>query len=160
MRHLIIKLFGLWALWLCVPQVHAQPVVSEISVEPPAVQESSPITVIVNPRSELGQLSRKQIVDIYMGRITVLPNNSIPLPIDYQGSPEMRAQFYQALTGKSLAQINAYWARLSFTGQANPPRKLANKAAMSQVVEKNRNALGYVDAHSVGSAVVPLMVIK
>ena len=44
-----------------------------------------------------------------------------------------------------MAQINAYWARLSFTGQANPPRRLADKAAIMQVVEKNQDALGYVD---------------
>ena len=57
-------------------------------------------------------------------------------------------------------QINAYWARLSFTGQANPPRKLADKAAVLQVVEKNQDALGYVESIPADTDVLPLLTIK
>jgi ABC-type phosphate transport system substrate-binding protein len=103
------------------------------------------ITVIVHSDNELGALTRKQIADIYMGRITSLPNGSIPLPLDYQGDSPARTRFYESITGKSMAQINAYWARLSFTGQASPPRRLPNKAAVMQVVGKNQDALGYVE---------------
>ena len=102
-------------------------------------------TIIANSNNELGTLTRKQIADIYMGRITSLPNGSIPLPLDYQGDPAVRSRFYLSITGKNMAQINAYWARLSFTGQGNPPRRLADKATIMQVVGKNQGALGYVD---------------
>lgn len=125
-----------------------------------AALAESDIIVIAHSRNEMGELTRKQIADIYMGRITSLPNGSIPLPLDYQGDSEVRTRFYQSITGKNMAQINAYWARLSFTGQANPPRRLADKAAILQVVEKNQDALGYVDSLAVEFKVTPLMTLK
>ena len=125
-----------------------------------AVYADPDLTVIANSNNELGPLTRKQIADIYMGRITSLPNGSIPLPLDYQGNSEVRTRFYQSITGKNMAQINAYWARLSFTGQGNPPRRLADKAAILQVVGKNPGAMGYVDTIAPDSNVTPVMTLK
>jgi ABC-type phosphate transport system substrate-binding protein len=125
-----------------------------------AVYAEPDITIIANSNNELGSITRKQVADIYMGRITSLPNGSIPLPLDYQGDSEVRTRFYQSITGKNMAQINAYWARLSFTGQANPPRRLADKAAILQVVGKNPGALGYVDTIAPDANVTPVMTIK
>jgi ABC-type phosphate transport system substrate-binding protein len=120
------------------------------------------ITVIANGNNDLGTLTRKQIADIYMGRTTCLPNGSVPLPLDYQGDSAVRTRFYQSITGKNMAQINAYWARLSFTGQANPPRRLADKATIMQVVGKNQGALGYVDsiAPDADANVTPVLNLK
>lgn len=120
------------------------------------------ITVIANSKNDMGSLTRKQIADIYMGRVTSLPNGSVPLPLDYQGDSAVRARFYQSITGKNMAQINAYWARLSFTGQANPPRRLADKATIMQVVGKNQGALGYVDsiAPDTDANVTPVLNLK
>ena len=125
-----------------------------------AAYADSEITIIAHSKNEMGELTRKQIADIYMGRITSLPNGSIPLPLDYQGDSEVRARFYQSITGKNMAQINAYWARLSFAGQANPPRRLADKAAIMQVVEKNQDALGYVENLDPDAKVAPVMTLK
>lgn len=132
----------IFSLWITV--VHADP----------------EIAIIAHNNNELGNLTRKQIADIYMGRTTSLPNGTIPLPLDYQGDPAVRARFYQAVTGKNMAQINAYWARLSFTGQANPPRRLADRAAILQVVEKNMDALGYVENLETSDKVSTVMTIK
>jgi ABC-type phosphate transport system substrate-binding protein len=118
------------------------------------------ITIIAHGNNEYDNLTRKQIADIYMGRITSLPNGTIPLPLDYQGNSDVRARFYQSITGKNMSQINAYWARLSFTGQANPPRRLADKAAILQVIEKNQDALGYIDNFASETKVTPVMTLK
>jgi ABC-type phosphate transport system substrate-binding protein len=125
-----------------------------------AVFAEPDIAIIANSNNELGSLTRKQVADIYMGRTTTLPNGSIPLPLDYQGDSEVRSRFYQSMTGKNMAQINAYWARLSFTGQANPPRRLADKAAILHAVEKNPGALGYVDSVPPDTSVSTVLTIK
>ena len=139
MTRTTIFLFSLW-----VAAAHAEP----------------EITIIANNNNEFGNLTRKQIADIYMGRTTSLPNGTIPLPLDYQGDSAVRARFYQSVTGKNMAQINAYWARLSFTGQANPPRRLADRAAILQVVEKNVDAVGYVEKPEASEKVSPVMTIR
>lgn len=48
--------------------------------------------------------------------------------------------------GKSVSFINAYWARILFTGRATPPRQVEDNDAVIDVVKKNPSAIGYVAA--------------
>ncbi|MGZ8256440.1 MAG: hypothetical protein ACXW1C_01410 [Gallionella sp.] len=118
------------------------------------------IAIIGNQEGDLGNLTRKQVVDIYMGRTSVLANGAFPVPVDYQGNIALRERFYQLMTGKSLAQINAYWARMSFTGQSNPARMLSDPKAMLRAVGKNPDALGYVEKNEVSTTVKTLLTIE
>lgn len=102
--------------------------------------------VIVNPGNPVASLSREQVVDIYMGRQLNFPNGSSALPIDLPPDTAQRAGFYQRLVGRSVAQINAYWARLLFTGRATPPRVLGSVAAVLKSVRENRDAIAYVSS--------------
>ncbi|MFM2407356.1 MAG: hypothetical protein RL358_98 [Pseudomonadota bacterium] len=120
----------------------------------------SGIAVIANLEGDLGKLTRKQIVDIYMGKLTVLASGTFPQPVDYQGDPEIRDRFYRLMTGKSLAQINAYWARMSFTGQANRCRLLSDQKAMVRAIGKNQDALGYVNQNEAGASVKTIMIVE
>lgn len=138
------SLFFVLPLWLWMTAAHAE----------------QPIAVIAHPNHDFSGLTRKQIADIYMGRITTLPNDIIPLPVDYLGESTLRERFYQAITGKSMAQVNAYWARMSFTGKANPPRRLADKTSVLQTVEKNHDVLGYVEKEAASKDVATLMVLE
>lgn len=118
------------------------------------------IAIIANHDGDYATLTRRQVVDIYMGKLTVLNNGTFPQPVDYQGNPEIRERFYRLMTGKNLAQINAYWARMSFTGQANPTRLLPDQKAMLRAVGKNQDALGFVDKDEVTPSVKSLMIIE
>ena len=118
------------------------------------------IAIVANHDGDLGSLTRKQVVDIYMGRTTVLSSGTFPLPVDYQGNTELRERFYRLMTGKTLAQVNAYWARMSFTGQSNPARTLSDQKAMLRAVGKNQDALGYVDKDEAGTAVKTILIIE
>lgn len=118
------------------------------------------IAVVGNHDGDVGSLTRKQVVDIYMGRTSALANGAFPLPMDYQGNIELRERFYRLMTGKTLAQINAYWARMSFTGQSNPARMLSDQKAMLRAVGKNQDALGYVEKSEVSAAVKTIFIIE
>ena len=106
------------------------------------------IVVVVHPESSIQQLTARQISDLYLGRtrglITIFeqPNDS-----------KERENFFRSLNGMSLQQINAYWARLRFSGEVLPPVALANSRSVLDAVSRNRNALGYIGAHDVTSAV-------
>ncbi len=102
------------------------------------------IAVIVNSNSDLGVLSLKNVQDIFTGALVILPNHEIPLPLDERGNLSLRAAYYQALTGKSLPQINEHWARLLFSGRVTPPALLSDEMAMLRAVRSNREALGYL----------------
>lgn len=118
------------------------------------------IAIIVHPQSKLGNLTAAQILDIYTGRFVDLPNNQMPLPLDLPSSSPLREHFYLKLSGKSLAQVNAYWARLLFSGQATPPRMMPDSAAIIMMVSQNPNAIGFVDAAEVNISVKVLFKLE
>ncbi len=101
------------------------------------------LVVIVNPASHLTHMSRSQVTNTFMGRMRQLPTGSAALPIDLSANAE-RAQFHLSLVHWSLAQVSSYWARLVFSGQANPPFRVRTARAAVQLVTNNLNAIAYV----------------
>lgn len=104
------------------------------------------VVVIVNGNNPVTHLSRSQLIDLYMGRRLNFPGGAPALPLDQASGSPLRQRFYQALVGKSEAKVNAYWARLLFSGITSPPRVLPTVAATMQVVRENTAAIAYVDA--------------
>lgn len=103
------------------------------------------ILIITHPNNDLNSLSRKEIIDLYMGRIKHLPNGEKASTLDLPIDSEHRARFYQGLTGKTIPQINAYWARLIFSGRATPPQSVDSSAEVINTVLNNSSAIGYID---------------
>jgi len=101
--------------------------------------------VIVNPANPVAELKREQVIDLFMGGQINFPDGNPALPIDHLPDSATRQGYYHALTGKTVAQINAYWARLMFTGRASPPRVLRTPDAVLKAVMENRDAIAYID---------------
>ncbi len=116
------------------------------------------LAVIAHIKNNIGVLSAKQVQDIFMGRTRNFPNGRFALPID-QSSP-LRAEFYQKLTGRPVEQVNAYWARIMFTGQASPPQQLPDDEAVLQTVRENEGAIGYINQIRVDKTVRVLLLIN
>lgn len=108
-------------------------------------QARAEIVVVVNSASGLTELTQQQVIDIYMGRIQTVANGGKVVPYDQPLDSEIRAAFYQQLTGKSVASVNAYWARLLFTGRASPPKQVSDNMSIMDILAKNLNAIGYID---------------
>ncbi|MDO9104031.1 MAG: hypothetical protein Q7U57_03615 [Methylovulum sp.] len=109
-------------------------------------------------KNNIDTLSTQQVQDIFMGRTRVFPNGKFCLPID-QSSP-LRAEFYQKLTARPVEQINAYWARIMFSGQASPPQQLPDDHAVLQTVRENEGAIGYIDKIHVDNSVRVMLLLK
>lgn len=103
------------------------------------------LVVVVNAASGVERLTREEVVSLFLGRARRLPSGITALPIDQAGDSPERARFYRALVGKDVADINAYWARLLFSGQASPPRQAESTAELLEIIRNNKGALGYVD---------------
>jgi len=124
------------------------------------VKALSDIVVIVNPANEITTLTKRQVVDLYMGRESHFPNGTRPLRFDQPNSSAIRTRFYYQLTEMPLASINAYWARLVFTGRAAAPLTLSSNKEMLEVVEKNQYAIGYVDKKDLNDRVKVIFVLN
>ena len=106
------------------------------------VQAQAEILVVGNAKSGVAAITPQQAEDIFMGRAHGFPNGSPVHPYD-QFAP-VRAQFYRRLVARSLEQIDAYWARIVFTGQDSPPLQLASDEEVIETVRKKNSAIGYV----------------
>jgi ABC-type phosphate transport system substrate-binding protein len=115
------------------------------------------VAVIVHPKNVLDALSPQQVQDIFLGRARTFPNGRYALPIDQ--SSALRADFYQRLTHRPIEQINAYWARIVFTGQSSPPLQVPDDAAVLKTVRENEGAIGYVDRAHVDSFVRAVLIL-
>lgn len=103
------------------------------------------VVVIVHPDNPLSTLTRSQLVDIYMGRSMNFPHGEKALPIDLSSSSKIRESYYQMLIHKSISQVNAFWARLMFSGRATPPQVLPDNASVIDEVMNNPSAIAYID---------------
>ncbi len=88
------------------------------------------ILVIVNARNSVAQLEKKQVVDLFMGRVSAFPGGAPAQTLDLKTGAPLRADFYKRLTGKSEAQVDAYWATLVFAGRMSPPQQFNDDQAL------------------------------
>lgn len=102
------------------------------------------LVIIVNPASGVRSLSRDEAANIFMGRMRKLPSGLAAMPIDVGGATPERRHFYQWLLSKELSEIDAYWARLVFSGQTSPPLQVNDSRTAVNLVASNRNAIAYV----------------
>jgi len=115
------------------------------------------VLVIVNAKNPLTQLERKQVVDLFMGRVTAFPNKQPAQTFDLETGVPLRSVFYKMLTGKSEAQVDAYWATLIFAGRMSPPKQFQDPSALIQAVAANPDAIAYVPRQALPPTVKVVM---
>ena len=106
------------------------------------------IYVIVNQDSTLSELDQKQVMSIFLGRARNFPNGRVAKPFDHEMGSRIRELFFERLTGKQISDIDAYWARLSYSGRAFPPKNLNSVNEILEEVRRNKNAISYVNGKS------------
>lgn len=115
------------------------------------------LAIIAHPSNHTELLTLQEARDLFLGRTRAFPDERAALPLD-QATP-LRADFYQKLTDRSIEQIDAYWARLLFSGQTTPPPRMPDDAAVLKAVRENPGAIGYIDKTHLDRSVRVLLVL-
>ena len=110
--------------------------------------ENDTIYVIVNQKLQITELDKKQVMSLFLGRARNFPNGDIAKPFDHKIGSSIRESFFKNLTGKEISDIDAYWARLSYSGRAFPPKSFGNVNDILEEVSRNKNAISYVKGKS------------
>lgn len=110
------------------------------------VAMSAEIAVVVNRDSPVQTLNQRQVSDLFLGRARALASGEGVVLFEQPSQSPLREEFYRMLNGMGLKQLNAYWARLQFSGEVLPPASLPDSRAVLDAVRRQRNAIGYVDA--------------
>lgn len=113
--------------------------------------------VIVNAQNPITHIEQKQVVDLFMGRTSVFPNRQPAQTLDLKTGTQLRANFYKTLTGKSEAQVDAYWATLVFAGRMTPPKQIADEQQAIAEVATHPDAIAYVSRQPLPASVKIVM---
>lgn len=138
--HILGAVLGLSLLWLA-----------------PAAQAD--IAVIVHAANPVQQLTSRQVAELYLGRSRTFASGQYAQVVDQGIDDPLRGRFFKDISGMSIGQVTAFWSRLKFTGQVQPPKNLDGDSAVLEFVRRNPGAIGYVSTTTLVDARVKTVLV-
>ncbi|HET8707817.1 MAG TPA: phosphate ABC transporter substrate-binding protein [Pseudomonadales bacterium] len=111
------------------------------------------VAVIVHPSYGVATATPDDLSKLFLGKTDALPGGDRLVPLDQAEGSAARNSFYKQVANKNAAQLNAYWSRLIFTGQGQPPKAVESDAVVLDLVAKNPSLVGYINASQVNTSV-------
>lgn len=124
----------------------------------PAISQAE-VVIIGNKNIRVDSITTEQAKKLWLGKLKKIGGIKITVVDQTAGNPVFEA-FYNRIVKKKPAQLKAYWAKVSFTGKAFPPKQLKDDAAIIKWVASNPDALGYVNSSAVNDSVKLLLTAK
>lgn len=110
------------------------------------------VAVIVNPAND-SSLQADDIAKLYLGKSKKFSNGQSAIALDRSEGTELRVKFLESTVGKDESQMKSYWSRLIFTGKGIPPKVVETDAEVKDLVSRNPDTIGYIDAGAVDDTV-------
>ncbi len=112
------------------------------------------IAVVVNPAYAASAASAEDLSKLFLAKSDTVAGGGHLTPVDQTEGGAVRTAFYDKVCNKNAAQLNAYWSRLIFTGQGQPPKIIdGGDAAVVDFIAKTADAVGYVSSTAVNAKV-------
>lgn len=102
----------------------------------------SQVAVVVSSKSAIGQLSRQEVVDLFLGMGRELPDRSLAQLATVTGA--LRDEFNERVLGKDGAQVKAAWSRLVFGGRGRAPTEFGSPAQARAWIAAHPQAVGVI----------------
>ena len=114
---------------------------------------SAEVVAVVSANNPVSTLSKSEVADMFLGKMTRFPDGRQVLPIDQVENSSEREEFYLKFAGKAPAQIKAYWSKIIFTGRGQPPPEVSNDIEVKKFIAKHPGAIGYIEQKWVDDSV-------
>ncbi|ENM5751709.1 hypothetical protein V4V45_000402 [Vibrio mimicus] len=101
-------------------------------------------------------IDRQELSALYLGRNRVVGNTYINQVLDRTG--EIRQRFFLLVTNMQESQVNAYWAKLKFSGRLRAPESIQDEQELVTKLEANPFSIGYTDQPPVEDLKVLLVI--
>jgi ABC-type phosphate transport system substrate-binding protein len=111
------------------------------------------VVAVVAATSAVTTLSKAQVTDIFLGKVSRFPNGSQAAPIDQEEGSPARDEFYATYAGKSPAQMKSHWSKIIFTGRGQPPKAISNSVEVRKLIAANPQAISYIERSDLDSSV-------
>ncbi|EEY37658.1 hypothetical protein FXE87_17320 [Vibrio mimicus] len=117
---------------------------------------SAELYVVASSQSPLMAIDRQELSALYLGRNRVVGNTYINQVLDRTG--EIRQRFFLLVTNMQESQVNAYWAKLKFSGRLRAPESIQDEQELVTKLEANPFSIGYTDQPPVEDLKVLLVI--
>ena len=125
---------------------------------PAARAQEGGYVVIVNAANPVASMTRSQVADIFMKRLTEWPNGGgAAHPVDQPAVAAVRDAFSRTVHGKPAAAVASWWGQQMFSGRSTPPPQRPNDRGVIEFVRGDATAVGYV---TVGTAPPDVKVLR
>jgi ABC-type phosphate transport system substrate-binding protein len=104
--------------------------------------------VVVNEANPVSSLSRDELCDLFLKKVSSWADGSLVLPVDQTEDVAVRDTFTREILRKSSSAVRAYWQQRIFSGRDVPPPQKDGDAAVLAFVRQHRGAIGYVSAEA------------
>ena len=118
-----------------------------------AASARAEIVVIVNPANPATRMFSEQAAQFFLGK-----SNQFT-PIDQAKESPIRRDFYQKVSGKTLPQVEAIWAKLEFSAKGTAPKSYGSDAAVKKAVAADPSAIAYIDKGAVDDSVKVILTL-
>lgn len=106
---------------------------------------------VFSMNGELPPLTKSKARMLYKGKTKKINGSIKIILVDLPETSIHREEFYNMLLGKSVTQMNGYWASLSFSGKGAPPEELSSDD-IKEIIEwlnANPNGIAYAPISAV-----------
>jgi ABC-type phosphate transport system substrate-binding protein len=112
-----------------------------------AARRDEPSFVVIVNTANIATLTRDEIANIFMKRITRWNDHAVPiLVVDALPGSPVRGAFSRAVLHRDVGAMEAYWQQQIFSGRDVPPVQKETDADVVAFVRRNPGAIGYVSA--------------
>jgi len=115
------------------------------------------VVAVVSSTSPITVLSKAQVTDIFLGKVSRFPNGTQAIPLDQADGSPARDEFYAKYAGKSPAQVKSLWAKIIFTGRGQPPKAVSNDIDIKRQIAGDPRIIGYIERSALDSSVKVLL---
>jgi ABC-type phosphate transport system substrate-binding protein len=110
----------------------------------PALAQDVGFKVIVHPSNPAQSITRRQLHDMFLKKLTHWPDGSTAEPVEPPERSRTRAYFLSdVMGGKSALAMKAFWQKRVFSGRDTPPLEKASDEEVVAFVKSNPRAIGY-----------------
>jgi ABC-type phosphate transport system substrate-binding protein len=114
------------------------------SVHLPAAEAAEGFVVVVNQTNPADHLSRAELSKLFLKRAAAWPNGKAATPCDLSATNPLRKAFSQAVHGKPVWVVVAFWQQEIASGRSLPPAVCPTEQAALDAVRRNAGAVAYV----------------
>lgn len=125
----------------------------------PAAPQDVPYRVVVHASNPVTRLTREQVSQIFLRRVTLWDNRRPVLPVDQGSGSPVRRSFTRQVHRRTIASVQTYWQQQTFAGRGVSPPERASDEEILAYIRRYPNGIGYVHADANLGADVKVVIV-